>query len=143
MSGVAIGTDILEVRQRLQALDLYPEQIKQKRVLPGMSQLRRSQLIFLFRQMAFSLEHGISLLETLELQYQETKNKKLALLLEHLLKMVRQGYSLLQALHLAPFEMPYIVYEWIAVGEERGDLGGCLWSLVEHLQVLVVLHLLN
>ena len=78
------------------------------------------------RQLSLLLQSGVSLLAALELMSQERLSHMMAKWLEYVLKHIRNGQSLSEAIARSEVRTPPMLAELVAVGEEQGRVGETL-----------------
>ncbi len=86
------------------------------------------------RQLSLLLQSGVSLLAALELMSQERLSHMMAKWLEYVLKHIRNGQSLSEAIARSEVRTPPMLAELVAVGEEQGRLGETLLKAADYFE---------
>lgn len=94
----------------------------------------KKELTVFTRQLATTLNAGLPLIRIVHVIHRETKNRRLAVMLEGVGQALQKGQSFSQALELYPqyFDMMYI--NMIKVGERSGSLPECVIRLAEMME---------
>lgn len=94
----------------------------------------KKELTVFTRQLATTLNAGLPLIRIVHVIHRETKNRRLAAMLEGVGQALQKGQSFSQALELYPqyFDMMYI--NMIKVGERSGSLPECVIRLAEMME---------
>ena len=91
-------------------------------------------LIQLLRTMSLSLQHGVSLVDTLEACKKITANKIFLDFIEELRRRLQEGIGIASGFGASPM-IPPVVKQMINTGEETGSLDKVMGKLADHYEV--------
>ncbi len=108
------GFIVLEL-DKLSAIKKYIETMGSKKI--------SIKYISIFcRQMQIIIKSGVSVLKGLVVMRSQAPNKKIHAFLDRLYNEVQKGRSLSEALQDSRFQVPFLLVNMVAIGEESGDL---------------------
>ena len=117
-----IATSEKDAYQKLSVMGLYVASLKRERgwqtLLFSMQyKLPEQELIFFFRQLAFALKSGISLIEAMKLQAEEIQHKNMQQFNTEIISFLSRGFSFSESIRLSTYDLPELVKEWLLLGE--------------------------
>ena len=98
------------------------------------SQVKPSDVILLFRQLAMLLESGTDIAASLDLLQQQVSSSRLKKVLAEIVSDVREGSQLSEGLEKHPKIFPDVYCKMISVGEQSGDLETVLRQVAEYME---------
>ena len=134
-----IATSEKDAYQKLSDLGLYVASLKRERGLQTFFfsmqyQLPEQELIFFFRQLAFALKSGISLIEAMRLQGEEIHHKNMQQFNTEIISFLSRGFSFSESIRLSTYDLPELVKEWLLLGEVEGKLDSVLEDIANYLE---------
>ena len=96
--------------------------------------LPEQELIFFFRQLAFALKSGISLIEAMKLQAEEIQHKNMQQFNTEIISFLSRGFSFSESIRLSTYDLPELVKEWLLLGEVEGKLDNILGDIADYLE---------
>lgn len=134
-----IATSERDAYQKLSDLGLYVASLKRERGLQTFFfsmqyQLPEQELIFFFRQLAFALKSGISLIEAMKLQAEEIQHKNMQQFNTEIISFLSRGFSFSESIRLSTYDLPELVKEWLLLGEVEGKLDNILGDIADYLE---------
>ena len=134
-----IATSEKDAYQKLSVMDLYVASLKRERgwqtLLFSMQyKLPEQELIFFFRQLAFALKSGISLIEAMKLQAEEIQHKNMQQFNTEIISFLSRGFSFSESIRLSTYDLPELVKEWLLLGEVEGKLDNILGDIADYLE---------
>jgi type IV pilus assembly protein PilC len=95
-----------------------------RRAIENMSSLKISnKFVSVFcRQLQIILKSGVSVLKGLSVMKEQSENKKNRAFMDKLYSEVQKGRSLSEAMRDSNFQVPFLLTNMIAIGEESGNL---------------------
>ncbi len=97
-------------------------------------QVKPTEVILFFRQLAMLLESGTNIAASLELLQQQTNNRLLKKVLGQAISEVRGGNQLSMALGKYPKIFPPVYARLLGVGEQTGDLETVLVQIADYME---------
>ncbi|MBN2077068.1 MAG: type II secretion system F family protein [Dehalococcoidales bacterium] len=98
------------------------------------SQVKPSDVILLFRQLAMLLESGTDIAASLDLLQQQVDSSRLKKVLAQIVSDVREGGQLSEGLEKHPKIFPDVYCKMISVGEQSGDLETVLRQVADYME---------
>ena len=134
-----IATSEKDAYQKLSVMGLYVASLKRERgwqtLLFSMQyKLPEQELIFFFRQLAFALKSGISLIEAMKLQAEEIQHKNMQQFNTEIISFLSRGFSFSESIRLSTYDLPELVKEWLLLGEVEGKLDNILEDIADYLE---------
>jgi|GEM_PF-3722566 type II secretory pathway, component pulF len=134
-----IATSEKDAYQKLSVMGLYVASLKRERgwqtLLFSMQyKLPEQELIFFFRQLAFALKSGISLIEAMKLQAEEIQHKNMQQFNTEIISFLSRGFSFSESIRLSTYDLPELVKEWLLLGEVEGKLDNILGDIADYLE---------
>lgn len=134
-----IATSERDAYQKLSVMGLYVASLKRERgwqtLLFSMQyKLPEQELIFFFRQLAFALKSGISLIEAMKLQAEEIQHKNMQQFNTEIISFLSRGFSFSESIRLSTYDLPELVKEWLLLGEVEGKLDNILEDIADYLE---------
>ena len=134
-----IATSEKDAYQKLSVMGLYVASLKRERgwqtLLFSMQyKLPEQELIFFFRQLAFALKSGISLIEAMKLQAEEIQHKNMQQFNTEIISFLSRGFSFSESIRLSTYDLPELVKEWLLLGEVEGKLDTILEDIADYLE---------
>ncbi len=102
------------------------------------SQVKPTDVILLFRQLAMLLESGTDIAASLDLLQQQVASSRLRKILTEVVGDVREGSQLSEGLEKHPKVFPDVYCKMISVGEQSGDLETVLRQVAEYMEKSIV-----
>jgi type IV pilus assembly protein PilC len=102
------------------------------------SQVKPSDVILLFRQLAMLLESGTDIAASLDLLQQQVSSSRLRKVLAEIVSDVREGSQLSEGLEKHPKIFPDVYCKMINVGEQSGDLETVLRQVADYMEKSIV-----
>ena len=134
-----IATSEKDAYQKLSVMGSYVASLKRERgwqtLLFSMQyKLPEQELIFFFRQLAFALKSGISLIEAMKLQAEEIQHKNMQQFNTEIISFLSRGFSFSESIRLSTYDLPELVKEWLLLGEVEGKLDNILEDIADYLE---------
>ena len=119
-----------------QAISLKPHIpfLNFEKLTAGLSKVKPSDIILIYRQLAMLLESGIDIVASLELLQEQATNHSLKRVLEDVIADLRTGNQLSRALSKHPHVFSPIYCQLIGVGEQSGDLETVLKQVADYME---------
>ena len=119
-----------------QAISLKPyiPFLNVEKLTAGLSQVKPSDVILIYRQMAMLLESGIDIVASLELLQEQAASRALKRVLDDVISELRAGHQLSTALGKHPHVFSPIYCRLIGVGEQSGDLETVLKQVADYME---------
>ncbi len=105
-----------------------------EKLTAGLFQVKPSDIILIYRQLAMLLESGIDIVASLELLQEQAANRALKKVLEDVITGLRTGHQLSKALAKHPHVFSPIYCQLIGVGEQSGDLETVLKQVADYME---------
>ncbi len=105
-----------------------------EKLTAGLSKVKPSDIILIYRQLAMLLESGIDIVASLELLQEQATNHSLKRVLEDVIADLRTGNQLSRALSKHPHVFSPIYCQLIGVGEQSGDLETVLKQVADYME---------
>ena len=105
-----------------------------EKLTAGLSKVKPSDIILIYRQLAMLLESGIDIVASLELLQEQATNHSLKRVLEDVIADLRTGNQLSRALSKHPHVFSPIYCQLIGVGEQSGDLEAVLKQVADYME---------
>ncbi|MDP2917134.1 MAG: type II secretion system F family protein [Dehalococcoidia bacterium] len=121
------GYQVISLRQRVQSPLL-------DKLRSGLSQVKPSEMILFYHQMALLIETGMNIVTALEILQEQASNRTLKKVLSKVISDVRGGSQLSVALSKHPGVFSPIHCQSLKVGESTGSLETMLRQISEHLE---------
>jgi len=129
------ATDLLSyVGYQVISLKTYIPFLSLDRLLARFSQIKPSEIILFYRQLALLLESGIDIVTSLELLRGQTSNHTLAVVLGEVITELRSGSQLSAAMDKHPKVFSAICRRSMRVGEQTGGLETILRQVAEYME---------
>lgn len=119
-----------------QAISLKPHIpfLNFEKLTAGLSKVKPSDIILIYRQLAMLLESGIDIVASLELLQEQATNRSLKRVLDDVIADLRTGNQLSRALSKHPHVFSPIYCQLIGVGEQSGDLETVLKQVADYME---------
>ena len=98
------------------------------------AQVKPTEIILLYRQLAMLLESGTGIAPSLELLQQQTENRSLQKILEEIVSDIRGGNQLSTALGKHPKVFSTVYCRLVGAGEQSGDLESVLRQVADYME---------
>ncbi len=98
------------------------------------AQVKPTEIILLYRQLAMLLESGTGIAPSLELLQQQTENRSLRKILEEIVSDIRGGNQLSTALGKHPKVFSTVYCRLVGAGEQSGDLESVLRQVADYME---------
>ena len=105
-----------------------------EKLTAGLSKVKPSDIILIYRQLAMLLESGIDIVASLELLQEQATNRSLKRVLDDVIADLRTGNQLSRALSKHPHVFSPIYCQLIGVGEQSGDLETVLKQVADYME---------
>ena len=105
-----------------------------EKLTAGLSKVKPSDIILIYRQLAMLLESGIDIVASLELLQEQANNRSLKRVLDDVIADLRTGNQLSRALIKHPHVFSPIYCQLIGVGEQSGDLEIVLKQVADYME---------
>jgi type IV pilus assembly protein PilC len=105
-----------------------------EKLTAGLSKVKPSDIILIYRQLAMLLESGIDIVASLELLQEQATNRSLKRVLDDVIADLRTGNQLSRALSKHPNVFSPIYCQLIGVGEQSGDLETVLKQVADYME---------
>lgn len=129
------ATDLLSyVGYQVISLKTYIPFLSMDRLLARFSQIKPTEIILFYRQLALLLESGIDIVTSLELLRGQTANHTLAVVLGEVIAELRSGSQLSAAMDKHPKVFSAICRRSMRVGEQTGGLEIILRQVAEYME---------
>lgn len=92
------------------------------------------EMIFLFKQLTFTLRAGLPVLQSLELASTQVTSARLKKIIGQMVEDLENGMQLSQAMAKHPIVFPKLVVNLIAAGENTGELELVMDRIAEHIE---------
>lgn len=119
-----------------QAISLKPyiPFLNLEKLTAGLSKVKPSDIILIYRQLAMLLESGIDIVASLALLQEQATNRSLKRVLDDVIADLRTGHQLSRALSKHPHVFSPIYCQLIGVGEQSGDLETVLKQVADYME---------
>lgn len=139
MKGVIDAPRYEEAVANLRKKHYFPIQIEVKRTLIQVDLLKHYKiktrdLAVFCRQFATTLNAGIPVVDSLEILYKQTENKRFAKIITDLYEVIQKGYPLSEAMAVYPNVFPTLFIHMIEMGELSGTLDTVIEKMAEHFE---------
>lgn len=129
------ATDLLSyVGYQVISLKTYIPFLSMDRLLARFSQIKPSEIILFYRQLALLLDSGIDIVTSLELLRGQTANHTLAVVLGEVIAELRSGSQLSAAMDKHPKVFSAICRRSMRVGEQTGGLEIILRQVADYIE---------
>lgn len=137
LKGEIKAKNIQIARLRLKARKIDPIYIKEKPLVPffsGGGKVNSKTILFFTRQLAFLLNSGVSLIQSLEMCVSTSDNEYFKSVLRSILKQLEAGKSLSQCLRSRPDVFSGFYVNMVVCAEETGLLDQVLSDLANYME---------
>ncbi len=119
-----------------QAINLKPYVpfLNVEKLSASFHQVKPTEIILMYRQMAMLLESGIDIVTSLELLQEQSVNRALRKILGGIISDLRGGLQLSRALSKHPRVFSTIYCQLLSVGEQSGDLEAILKQIADYME---------
>ncbi|MFC1847623.1 type II secretion system F family protein [Chloroflexota bacterium] len=104
------------------------------KLLASLFQVKSSEIILLYRQLALLLESGIDITSSLELLCEQADNRALKKVLGAVVADIRDGGQLSSALVKHPKIFPPMYSRLLSIGEQSGDIDSVLRQMADYME---------
>lgn len=139
MKGVIDASRYEEAVANLRNKNYFPIQIEAKGTpiqvnLSKRNKIKIKDLAIFCRQFATTLNAGISVVDSLEILYKQTENKRFAKIITNLYEIIQKGYPLSEAMAAHSNAFPALLIHMIEMGELSGTLDAVVEKMAEHFE---------
>lgn len=121
------GLNIISIKQYVPLLSL-------DKLTSSLSQVKPTEIVLFYRQLAMLLESGTNIAASLELLQQQTSNRTLQKVLGEAISAVREGDQLSTALSKHPKVFSPSYAKLLSIGEQSGNLEKVLEQIADYME---------
>lgn len=139
MKGVIDASRYEEAVANLRNKNYFPIQIEAKGTpiqvnLSKRNKIKIKDLAVFCRQFATTLNAGIPVVDSLEILYKQTENKRFAKIITDLYEVIQKGYPLSEAMAAHSNAFPALLIHMIEMGELSGTLDTAIEKMAEYFE---------
>jgi type IV pilus assembly protein PilC len=129
------ATELLDIAgYQVIKLKPYVPFLNRDKLIDSMYQVKTSEIVLLYRQLAMLLEAGTNIGSSLEMLQEQTSNPLLKKVLHVVVADVRSGNQFSAALTKHPKVFPTVYCQLLGIGEQGGDLEKLLRQVADYME---------